>query len=362
MVNKLPNIHDTRLDMFDCPRLGADPEIFFKSGNKLLPAYEFLPSKDKGKPWNYMCSDGSRYQVGKMYWDGFQAEYSMKHGYDCPALMTMYQQYALKALLQAAQRHDNNARLVLENVVKIPTDILKNGNEEHIALGCLPSMNAYEDSGIHVSNPRELAYRFAGGHVHLGYDKDVKVNKVETVKNLDKILGIWAVGAAQNWDNPIRRKYYGKAGEYRQPKHGLEYRVLSNFFLSSPYIFEMVYEIARAVYRMSYQDSFLKLWLHDENLTRIAINECDAKLATGILQRNKNMFKFLLSFTTLSPMVRKLIYEVGMYGIEYVLKTPDDFVTHWHLDSDEQWEYEKHQRFYQLGYGVKNKLLVAQKG
>jgi hypothetical protein len=345
---------------YDCPNLGADPEIFLKAGNKLLPAFEFLPSKDKPMPYKFGYTPHLTFTIGHLYWDGFQAEYSMDNGYSCPALMTMYQRNALRTLLKIAQQHNKNARLVLENVVKIPTTILQTGNDEHIALGCLPSMNAYDDSGIHVSNPRELTYRFAGGHVHLGYQSKVNVDKVRVVKNLDKILGIWAVGAAQNWDNPIRRKYYGKAGEYRRPKHGLEYRTLSNFFLSSPYIFEMVYEIARAVYQLSEKDSVLDLWVHDETLTRIAINECDVKMATDILKRNGILFNYLLSFSSLPNFARAFIYKVGMNGIEYGIKKPDDFVSNWQLDSDKEWNYEYNGKFFQISSGIRNKLLVAQ--
>lgn len=352
---KLPR--SLKSNMFECPTLGADPEIFVRSGKKLLPAYEFLPSKHEGLSF----STNIWKTLGSLYWDGFQAEYSLIRGENCPTVLTLYQRFALQALLQAAQKHDPKARLVLENVVKIPTQTLQNEIDCYIELGCLPSFNAYNDSGIHVSNPRELLYRFAGGHVHIGPDDETNnsLDKVKVTKNLDMILGIWAVGAAQNWDNPIRRMYYGKAGEYRRPKHGLEYRTLSNFFLSSPYIFEMVYEIARAVYRAS-KGNALQMWAHDELSTRIAINECDPKLSASILKRNRALFRWLLPIS-LGEKVKTMIYNVGLYGIEYALKNPEDFIKNWELDNEHEWHYENDKAKFQLRAGIRDKLLVAQK-
>lgn len=45
--------------------------------------------------------------------------------------------------------------------------------------------------------------------------------------------------------NIERRKLYGKAGEYRLPKHGLEYRTLSNYWLTAYPLMSFAFGMAR---------------------------------------------------------------------------------------------------------------------
>lgn len=357
------------------PTVGADPEMFVKSGNKLLPAFQFLPEKEKGIPVYH--KGWSKGEVSNLYWDGFQAEWRHPVGNICLVVFTMLQQASLRALLKAARKFDDKARLTLESVVKIPQDILASENDQYIALGCLPSMNAYDDSGIHVDNPRELPFRFAGGHIHFGHNDDTRElseTKMNTiVKNLDSVLAVWAVGAAQSFDNPVRRRYYGKAGEYRKPVYlsksvgekeiktqGTEYRTLSNFHLSSPYVFNMVYEIGRLVYQLSWSRAF-ELWASDEFETRTAVNECDVKMARDILKRNKEMFKWLLRHKgTLNKETIDLIYNTGINGIESVIKDPEDIEKNWELSTPSNWGYTEFHESCTLTGGIYTRLKKAQ--
>lgn len=362
------------------PTVGADPEMFVKSGAKLLPAFEFLPAKEKGIPVYHKVWDRGKLVIANIYWDGFQAEWRHPYGDSCLVFLTMKQQAAMRALLKAARKHDDKARLTLESVVKVPQAILKSENDQYIALGCLPSLNAYDDSGIHVENPRELGYRFAGGHIHLGQQdgREVGETKMNTVvRNLDSVLGVWAVGAAASFDNPIRRRYYGKAGEYRapkyphkthefingrmeevdaEPKQGVEYRTLSNFHLSSPYVFNMVYEIARLVYQLSWSQAF-SLWASDEFETRTAINECDVKMARGILKRNQGMFKWLLKHKPIASQLVNTIYKTGLNGIESVVKDPEDIEKNWELHIPADWIYTEFHSHCTLQGGLSEGLL-----
>ena len=43
-------------------------------------------------------------------------------------------------------------------------------------------------------------------------------------------------------DGAKRRELYGKAGAYRVKPYGVEYRVLSNFWLKSPALMQWVYD------------------------------------------------------------------------------------------------------------------------
>lgn len=300
--------------------LGADPEMFLFSGNKLIPAYEFLPAKGDGH---------------MMYWDGFQAEWKYNHeGAHCQNNLVLYTRENLKKLEKLAKAKDPQARLSLTNVVRIPKDTLETAHPLHVELGCQPSWNAYKMRGEAVINPRKLAYRFAGGHMHFGTWTPYRPNYEKIVKTLDSILGVWSVGVAQHMDNSIRRKYYGLAGEYRKPKYaagyGVEYRVLSNFWLASPSILQLTWDIGRMCVRLA-GSRYGKLWAGNEAETIDVINNCDHDRARKILARNAPMFTWMLKQVYRRPESIKKAFDVCNQGLESIVPNPDDFKKNWHF-------------------------------
>lgn len=102
------------------------------------------------------------------------------------------------------------------------------------AIGCEPFINAYTDS-LSVPSPYQDNYRFAGGHIHIGYDK-ASLPPHMLIKLLDKEL----LPLDPNKDSPRRSKFYGAAGSYRDKPYGVEYRSLSNFWLNQPELIEDV--------------------------------------------------------------------------------------------------------------------------
>lgn len=95
-------------------------------------------------------------------------------------------------------------------------------------IGCSVDWDAYTESARKPFAAEEFGnFRFAGGHLHLNYDKN-KVPAHIMVKFLDLLVGLPSVF----WDEQgLRRKFYGKAGLYREKSYGVEYRTLSNFWL-----------------------------------------------------------------------------------------------------------------------------------
>lgn len=73
-------------------------------------------------------------------------------------------------------------------------------------------------------------WRFAGGHIHLGYMKN-DIPPFVVAQFADLSLGLPSVAHDKQGK---RREIYGKAGRYRPTKYGIEYRTLSNFWLFEP--------------------------------------------------------------------------------------------------------------------------------
>lgn len=325
--------------------LGADPEMFVFSGEKLVPAYKFLPPKGHG---------------ALMYWDGFQAEWKYNHEANyCLNNLVKHTRESLMRLNDQAKEHNSKARLSLVNVVRVPDKLLETADTPHVELGCEPSFNAYNLEGLRVGNPRKLKYRFAGGHMHFGTWERRKPRYVPIIKTLDKVLGVFAVGVARHMDNPIRRQYYGMPGEFRPPKYGMglgvEYRTLSNFWLASPATMQLVWDLGRVCVRLSGSKNSA-LWASSEQETIDVIKNCDYVQATQILKRNEPMMKWLLGHCYRKPETIQEALNIGYEGVEIKVPDTEAIAENWHFKDEweedatapwarfESWNYEE-------GYG-----------
>lgn len=108
--------------------------------------------------------------------------------------------------------------------------------------GCDPDYNAWTlEMNEPPANPKNI--RSAGGHVHIGY-KNID-DMIRLVRSLDIFLGVPSVLLD---DDKRRRDLYGKAGCFRDKPYGVEYRVLSNFWIFNPTLHKFVYDgVKRAI-------------------------------------------------------------------------------------------------------------------
>lgn len=105
-------------------------------------------------------------------------------------------------------------------------------------LGCTPDFNAWTgECNPPPQDPDNPTTRTAAGHIHIGWTNDADLgdndhvnNCRDLVKQLDYYLGGWSL--QMDPDNR-RRRLYGKAGACRYKPYGVEYRVLSNFWVAS---------------------------------------------------------------------------------------------------------------------------------
>ncbi len=101
-------------------------------------------------------------------------------------------------------------------------------------LGCSPDYNAYTLERRFPPDISELGtLRFAGGHLHMSFENPQQMPLELIVRILDIYLGLPLLNLDKQG---LRRKFYGLAGLYRPTKYpdgstGLEYRVLSNFWI-----------------------------------------------------------------------------------------------------------------------------------
>jgi len=164
-------------------------------------------------------------------------------------------------------------------------------SEESKRLGCAPSLNVRNRRAVNFTKAN--GNRACGGHLHFGIRKEIlDVNR--SVAMLDLILGNTCVLIDRDPGQKRRRKFYGRAGEYRLPSHGLEYRVLSNFWMRAYPLWSMVAQFGRLALTIANGNTYWGggtygnpcneafEWLNsraDWKLVDQAINENDAEKA-----------------------------------------------------------------------------------
>jgi hypothetical protein len=330
------HLGDSLIGGFHCT-LGTDPEVFVLDGNgELLPAFEFLPDKTK-------------VGQGQAFWDGFQAEFTVKPA-GCLAYHVDDIRAGLKSLLTAAHKHDKKAKLSIASVTEVPQKILQTGKTEHVILGCDPSKNIYGNSGMNPGDGRDLPVRFAGGHIHLGLDYKSIPNFVEkAVKSMDALLGVACVSLFAAMDSPLRRQYYGLAGEYREPSHGLEYRTLSNGWLCDPAITHFTFDLARESARFGVKNLLRYVDGADPKRVQDIINGCDVKEARKYIEANKAVYTSILKhiYNGLHTTIRYSTddtncaseegFNLLLNGVEYAVKDPSDIAGNWLLNGRQSW-------------------------
>jgi hypothetical protein len=123
--------------------------------------------------------------------------------------------------------------------VEFSEEVFANAPDEYKELGCSPDWNAWTEDLNPPPFCEDKPYlRTASGHIHIGWGENYSLddalhqrNCFDFVKQLDWFLGGWSL---KHDPDPTRRELYGRAGACRLKSYGVEYRVLSNFWITTP--------------------------------------------------------------------------------------------------------------------------------
>ncbi len=214
-------------------KVGCDPEVFIVNNNgEFINAHGLIPGT-KQEPYPVK---GGAVQV-----DGMAAEYNTK------PVNTVEDFIEINKVVQKEL-----CKLIPKDlkIAKVPVAIF---DEEYYnkqpeiskELGCASDFNAYS---MTINDPpkTDKPFRTAAGHLHLGFTKlkdEFEFEHIERcceiVKYLDMFLGLPSL--FYDMDSR-RRNLYGKAGSFRPKKYGLEYRVLSNYWLNDDKFIYKIFE------------------------------------------------------------------------------------------------------------------------
>ena len=232
---------------------GCDPEFFFEKKGQIIGSEKIIDI-EKGlniKKTGTYTGSTSGLKESKFVVDGVQAELNPKPD-TCRARLGNEISQCFRTLYEK-MKEDKDLCINFLPTVEIKKEELMSLNEKSRVFGCSPSKNIDKNSRNIVSlrDPKTYKYRSAGGHIHLGeannYDNvHIAMKEPERIVNImDIIVGNTCVLIDRDPGNKERRKVYGRAGEYRTPKYGLEYRTLSNFWLRSYPLMSFVMSLSR---------------------------------------------------------------------------------------------------------------------
>lgn len=208
--------------------------------------------------------------------------------------------------------------------------------------GCNPVDNAH---GIKAPKQEmeKSRLRCAGGHVHVGGDSvDKAVRRLgaeSVVKMMDIVAGNTLVMVDQFPGSKERRRYYGKAGEYRVKPYGLEYRVPSNFWLRDYRLYGLTFGLVRLAVGICnsnvYSDILDRIDMKD---VVKAINSNDPVLA----KKNFDKIKDILSNYGYNPFGggRLQVFEAFVkVGGQFAPRTIEDtfYSSNWRGSGWESW-------------------------
>ena len=215
------------LPAFSNMKFGCDPELFIFNTltNKPVPALGIIPGT-KEEPY--------KVRSGAVQVDGTAAEFNID-----PA--TSFEEFSgnIDTVLSEMKKFlPENHELRAVPYVIWDKETFESLSEQEKDLGCSPDYNAWTGSVNPKPIPNVPELRTASGHIHIGWsegesasDEDHVTNCRDLVKQLDYYLGAWSV----KFDpDAIRRSLYGQAGALRYKPYGVEYRVLSNFWVLDP--------------------------------------------------------------------------------------------------------------------------------
>jgi hypothetical protein len=219
--------------------MGADPEVFIQKDGELLPVCGLIGGT-KNSPRD--LGDGNGYAVQE---DNVMLEFNIPPCKDAHSFMMAIDR--AKQLIQDEHLSRLGAMFRQGCAEQFKLEALDSRQAREF--GCSPDFDAYENGKPFPKiDPDELiegdsAWRFAGGHIHLGYD--FKIPPFVVASFCDVFIGVAALryGDTQG----IRRTLYGQPGRYRPTSYGLEYRTLSNFWL---FCQDALYEVSNRGFRL----------------------------------------------------------------------------------------------------------------
>lgn len=216
--------------------IGADPEVFAVKDGQLVSAHGMIPGTKK-EPFPV--------SKGAVQVDGMALEFNID-----PAHSEQEFVLSLNQVMRQLRKMVPGYDLLAEPVAEFGAEMIDAQPDEAKELGCDPDFNAWDNGKENPIPDVKTPFRTGSGHIHIGlWDPNgpLPVNHNEVCCALAKQLDCYLAAPFSFVDRDLRRRQlYGKAGAFRPKPYGMEYRVLSNKWLSTVSLQRWVYRATQA--------------------------------------------------------------------------------------------------------------------
>ena len=235
--------------------IGADPEFFlYDTKAKMnISAHGIIPGT-KREPF--------KLKDGAVQLDGTAAEFNIN-----PANSAEEFVYNINSVLAEIRAMvPEHIRFNYSSTVKYDEtyfkDLVPNSCKE---LGCDPDFDAWNLGKVNVKPNNNSPMRTAGGHLHVGFiaDNSADIKDVEHISDcitLTKQIDNYFRSFEYLWDkDQKRRSMYGKPGCFRPKQYGVEYRTLSNAWLSYPKLWPWLFDSLQFVTEQTLEGNIINM-------------------------------------------------------------------------------------------------------
>jgi hypothetical protein len=211
--------------------IGCDPEVFVSQKGTFLSAFGLIKG-DKKNP--------EKIRRGAVQVDGMALEFNIDPAATeeefCINVNDVFSQ--MKAMVPTYD-------VVVSPVANFDPEYMKSQPFEALQLGCDPDFNAWKNGEINEKPNGDWPFRTASGHIHIGWTEGQSIEDADhlhrcmmVTRQMDFYL---ALGSIFYDEDQKRRTMYGAPGCFRPKSYGVEYRTLSNMWLSSQNLISWVY-------------------------------------------------------------------------------------------------------------------------
>lgn len=213
------------------PTFGCDPEFFLKKDGEFVPAIGLIGgTKEMPRPlksWGYDTDTEALLEDNVMVEFNTRPTTSFEEWWENIVLV----RDAVKEILPEYEQ------AIVPSAEFDPKYLESRQAKE---FGCDPDFCIWTEEQNRPPKASENI-RYAGGHIHIGIENEYDFYEkcYALVKYLDITVG---VGSLFLDDDDRRRKFYGKAGNFRIKEYGVEYRSPSNFWIRDEKTFKKLSE------------------------------------------------------------------------------------------------------------------------
>lgn len=263
--------------------IGCDPEFFLRErkGGKLISAIPFVKGT-KHDPQPLKCGNIQRDNV------------AVEVATDPANSVEMFVNNINTLLSEATKTLPENTEIVALPSACFDEDQLT--DPEALMFGCDPDYCAWELAQNESPRAEDHTFRSCGAHIHVGTNGEDgndflldPMGKVRMIRVMDCVHGVLSTILDSSEESIARRRLYGKPGAHRPKEYGVEYRVLSNYWLKSPTTVMLMYYLTQDALEIVRSGNDEKL------VDELGKNDVIHTIMSGDVETAKKMFETTIS-------------------------------------------------------------------